>query len=106
MTDRGLKEVENPSQAFLAERPTDGSGSIVVACMEGTRSLLVELQALVSPTVFGQPRRMTSGTDYNRVNMIMAVLEKRIGLCLGSYDAYVNCWRLKDPGASFGLGIA
>ena len=109
MTDRGLKEVENPSQAFLAERPTDGSGSIVVACMEGTRSLLVELQALVSPTVFGQPRRMTSGTDYNRVNMIMAVLEKRIGLCLGSYDAYVNIaggLKIQEPALDLGIALA
>ena len=68
-------EVANPSEVFLAQRPEESSGSIVVPCMEGSRPLLIELQALVSPTVFGQPRRMTNGTDYNRVAMIMAVLE-------------------------------
>lgn len=109
MSDKGLQEVENPSLAFLAERPTEGSGSIVVACMEGTRSLLIELQALVSPTVFGQPRRMTTGTDYNRVSMIMAVLEKRIGLCLGNYDAYINIaggLKVQEPALDLGIAIA
>ena len=109
MTDKGLQEVPDPSLAFLAERPTEASGSIVVACMEGTRSLLVELQALVSQTVFGPPRRMTTGTDYNRVNMIMAVLDKRIGIHLNNYDAYINIaggLKIQEPAIDLGIAIA
>ena len=109
MTGDGLKEVANPSQAFLAERPLESSGSIVVPCMEGTRPLLIELQALVSQTVFGQPRRMTTGTDYNRVAMIMAVLDKRVGLNLGNHDAYINIvggLKIDEPALDLGIALA
>ena len=107
ITGEGLIEVANPSQAFLSERPLDSSGSIVVPCIEGSRPLLIELQALVSQTVFGQPRRMTTGTDYNRVAMIMAVLEKRVGLNLGNHDAYINIvGGLKVDEPALDLGIA
>jgi len=109
MTGEGLKEVANPSQAFLAERPLDSSGSIVIPCMEGTRPLLVELQALVSQTVFGQPRRMTTGTDYNRVAMLMAVLDKRVGLNLGNHDAYINIvggLKIDEPALDLGIALA
>ena len=111
MKENGLVEVANPSEVFLAQRPEESSGSIVVPCMEGSRPLLIELQALVSPTVFGQPRRMTNGTDYNRVAMIMAVLEKRLGFHLGSYDAYINVvggLKVEEPALDLGIaaGIA
>lgn len=109
MTGEGLKEVANPSQAFLAERPLESSGSIVVSCIEGTRPLLIELQALVSQTVFGQPRRMTTGTDYNRVAMLMAVLEKRVGLNLGNHDAYINIvggLKIDEPALDLGIALA
>ncbi|MDK2824440.1 MAG: hypothetical protein PWQ67_2505 [Clostridia bacterium] len=109
MTENGLVEVANPSEAFLAERPVDSSGSIVIPCMEGTRPLLIELQALVSQTVFGQPRRMTTGTDYNRVTMIMAVLDKRVGLHLSNYDAYINIvggLKIDEPALDLGIAVA
>ena len=109
MADTGLTEVTNPSEAFLAERPKEAPGSIVVPCMEGTRPLLVELQALVTPAVYGQPRRMTNGTDFNRVSMLMAVLEKRLGLKLGTYDAYVNVvggLKIDEPAIDLGIAAA
>lgn len=107
MGEKGLTEVLNPSEAFLAERPVEAPGSIVVPCIEGSRPLLIELQALVTPAVFGQPRRMTNGTDYNRVAMLMAVLEKRLGLKLGGFDAYVNVvGGLKVDEPAIDLGIA
>lgn len=109
MKESGLKEVPNPSEAFLAERPNDSSGSIVVPCIEGSRPLLIELQALVSQTAFGQPRRMTTGTDYNRVALIMAVLDKRVGLHLGNYDAYVNIvggLKIDEPAIDLGIAVA
>ena len=109
MGERGLVEVRNPSEVFLAERPTGVSGSVVVAGMEGTRPVLVEIQALVSPSSFGNPRRMTSGIDYNRANLIMAVLDKRIGMHLANHDAYVNVAggvKLDEPAADLGVAIA
>ncbi|MHB9096171.1 MAG: DNA repair protein RadA [Eubacteriales bacterium] len=109
MGEHGLTEVSNPSEMFLAERPTGVSGSVVVAGMEGTRPVLVEIQALVSPSSFGNPRRMTSGIDYNRVNLIMAVLEKRVGMHLGNQDAYVNVAggvRLDEPAVDLGVAVA
>lgn len=90
MVDTGLKEVTNPSEYMLTGKPVGESGSVVTCCMEGTRPLLVEVQALVSQTNFGMPRRTANGTDYNRVNLLVAVLEKKVGLQLGSYDSYVN----------------
>lgn len=90
MKDSGLVEVNNPSELFLSQRPIGVPGSAVVASMEGTRPVLVEIQALLSPTNFVTPRRMVTGVDQQRVALIMAVLEKRIGLFLQNQDAYVN----------------
>lgn len=90
MRDKGLIEVTNPSEYMLTGRPIGESGSVVTCCMEGTRPMLVEIQALVSPTSFGMPRRASAGTDYNRVNLLLAVLEKKLGMQLSNYDSYVN----------------
>ncbi|MBI5050025.1 MAG: DNA repair protein RadA [Nitrospirae bacterium] len=90
MTEYGLKEVDNPSQLFLAERPIDVPGSVVTASLEGTRPLLVEIQALACVSSFGIPRRTALGVDYNRVNLLIAVLDKRIGMHLGAMDIFVN----------------
>ncbi len=109
MGGQGLQEVSNPSEIFLAERPTGVSGSVVVAGMEGSRPMLVEIQALVSSSNFGNPRRMTSGIDINRVNLIAAVLEKRVGLHIGNQDAYVNVAggvRLTEPAVDLGIAVA
>lgn len=109
MTEQGLQEVANPSEMFLAERPKEAIGSVVVPCMEGSRPVLVELQALVAPSFAGQPRRVTNGADFNRVAMLMAVLEKRIGLPLGSQDAYINIvggLRVEEPAIDLGLVVA
>ncbi len=90
MSDSGLRAIENPSELFLSERPQNVSGSTVVASIEGTRPLLIELQALVSPTTFGMPRRTCIGVDFNRANLLVAVLEKIAGLHLGGMDIFVN----------------
>ncbi len=90
MTDSGLAAIDNPSELFLSERPQNVSGSTVVASIEGTRPLLIELQALVSPTNFGMPRRTCIGVDFNRVNLLVAVLEKIAGLHLGGMDVFIN----------------
>jgi len=90
MVDSGLREVKNPSEYMLTGKPLGESGSAVTCCMEGTRPLLVEVQALVCSTNFGMPRRTANGTDYNRVNLLVAVLEKKMGMQLGGYDSYVN----------------
>ena len=90
MNERGLREIANPSEYMLAGRPLGVTGSVVTCSIEGTRPLLAEVQALVTYTNFGTPRRMASGMDYNRVVMLIAVLERRAGLQLGSYDSYVN----------------
>ncbi|GAB4414213.1 MAG: hypothetical protein OHK0032_10330 [Thermodesulfovibrionales bacterium] len=90
MTDSGLLAIENPSELFLSERPENVSGSTVIASIEGTRPLLIELQALVSPTTFGMPRRTCIGVDFNRVNLLIAVLEKIAGIHLGGMDVFVN----------------
>ena len=109
MHDTGLREVENPSAVFLAERRTDASGSAVVAAMEGTRPLLVEVQALVAPTSYGVPQRTATGFDTKRLQMILAVLEKRAGLRLGQYDVFVNVAggvRIDEPAADLGMAVA
>ncbi len=109
MGDEGLTEVLNPSLAFLADRPTSAPGSAVAACMEGSRPLLAEVQALVSNSSLAQPRRIVTGADYNRVNMILAVLEKRTGLKLGNQDAYVNITggiRLQEPAMDLAIAVA
>src|SRR5690606_33246574 len=90
MKEEGLREVLNPSEIFLEERSQGSAGSTVVASMEGTRPILVEIQALVSPSSFGNPRRMATGIDHNRVSLLMAVLEKRVGLMLQNQDAYIK----------------
>ena len=90
MQKEGLREVENPSEFMLDGKPENASGSVVACSMEGTRPLLLEIQALVCRSNFGNPRRQANGTDFNRVNLLMAVLEKRVGLQLGDCDAYVN----------------
>ncbi|MFZ5592015.1 MAG: DNA repair protein RadA [Bacillota bacterium] len=110
MHQQGLVEVDNPSALFLLEHP-QGSvpGAVVTATLEGTRPLLVELQALVCHSGYGTPRRMTAGLDYNRVALIMAVLEKRLGLQLGGLDAYVNAVggvRLGEPGVDLAVALA
>ncbi|CAM3894945.1 DNA repair protein RadA [Alkalicoccus chagannorensis] len=90
MKESGLEEVLNPSEIFLEERSAGAAGSAVVASLEGTRTVLVEIQALISPTSFGNPRRMATGVDQNRISLIMAVLEKRVGMMLQNQDAYVK----------------
>ncbi len=109
MTDGGLKQVENPSMMLLEGRPEQAAGSAVVCTMEGTRPMLTEIQALVCPTSFGMPRRMATGMDYNRVNLMIAVLEKRVGLNLQNQDAYVNIVggiRLDEPAVDLPLALA
>jgi len=90
MREEGLKEINNPSAYMLAGRPLNVSGSAVTCCLEGSRTMLAEVQALCSYTQFGTPRRTATGMDYNRVVMLMAVLEKRAGFKLATYDSYVN----------------
>ena len=105
----GLAEVENPSKMMLNGRPVDASGSVVVCSLEGTRPILIEIQALISPTSLQMPRRTAVGIDYNRVNLLMAVLEKRVGLQLGGCDAYVNLaggMRLGEPAIDLGIILA
>lgn len=109
MKNSGLSEVTNPSKVMLEGRPIDAAGSIVVCSMEGTRPLLIEIQALVAQTNFQMPRRTSVGIDYNRVNLLMAVLEKRAGIHLGSCDAYVNLTggiRLTEPAIDLGIVLA
>ncbi len=90
MRDKGLAEVKNPSAALLEGRPIDAPGTCVACVMEGTRPLLAEIQALIATTSYGTPRRMSSGVDHNRAALLLAVLEKRAGLKMGNYDAYIN----------------
>ncbi len=109
MEEGGLAEVSNPSLLFLSERSGGAPGSVVVAALEGTRPVLVEIQALVSPTAFGSPRRATTGVDYNRVVLIAAVLEKRAGLPLTNQDIYVNVvggLKIVEPAADLGIALA
>jgi len=109
MGERGLAEVTNPSGFFLAERPHDAPGSVVVASLEGTRPLLLELQALVARASFGTPRRTVLGADYNRVCLLLAVLEKRAGVPLASQDVFVNVaggGRVTEPAADLGIVVA
>lgn len=110
MMQEGLVEVSNPSTFFLMEHGSkDIPGSVVVPTLEGSRTLLVEIQALVSSTSFGTPRRMATGLDYNRVVLILAVLEKRIGFNLGAFDVYINAVggvRLYEPAVDLGIALA
>ena len=109
MRQDGLTEVENPSEFMLSGKPQGASGSVVACSMEGTRPILLEVQALVCHSNFGIPRRTAAGTDFNRVNLLMAVLEKRLGLQLGNCDAYVNIAggiRMNEPAIDLGLVLA
>jgi DNA repair protein RadA/Sms len=109
MKEAGLVEVENPSEMFLSGRPVGVPGTAVAASMEGTRPVLVELQALVTPTSFATPKRMATGVDHHRVTMIMAVLEKRLGFFLQNQDAYINVVggvRLDEPAVDLSVAIS
>lgn len=109
MHANGMQEIENFGKLFIAERERDAAGSVVFCAMEGTRPVLIEIQALVSKTAFNIPRRMTSGADFNRVSLILAVLEKKAGLKLYDQDVYVNVTggiRLNDPTADLAIALA
>ncbi|MCM1182704.1 MAG: DNA repair protein RadA [Roseburia sp.] len=109
MRREGLMEVANPSEYMLSGKPAGASGSVVVCSLEGTRPILIEIQALVCRTNFGIPRRQATGTDFNRVNLLMAVLEKRLGLQIGDCDAYVNIAggiKLSEPAIDLGIVMA
>jgi DNA repair protein RadA/Sms len=109
MGSSGLEQVENPSQIFLSEKPKDVSGSVVTSVLEGSRPLLVEIQALVSKSSFGYARRRTQGFDYNRTSLLVAVLEKRIGLHLEAEDIFVNVAggiKVEDPAADLAVAVA
>ena len=109
MADVGLREVRNPSEAFLEERDGSASGSTVAVTVEGTRPILVEVQALTTSTAFGMPRRSANGFDTNRLQLLVAVLQKRVGLGLGSQDIYANVvggLRITEPAADLPLAIA
>jgi DNA repair protein RadA/Sms len=106
MRETGLMEVSNPSEYMLSGMPEGASGSVIACSIEGTRPILVEIQALVSRTNFGIPRRTAAGTDYNRVNLLLAVLEKRAGLQIGDCDAYVNIAggiKITEPAMDLGI---
>lgn len=109
MEEVGLLEVENPSMLFLPERAKEVSGSVVVCCVEGTRPLLLELQALVTPSSYGTPQRVSSGVDYKRLALLLAILEKREGLAMTAFDVFVNVAggvRVDEPAVDLGIMIA
>ena len=109
MKDTGLAEVGNPSRIFLEERPENASGSVVIPCLEGTRPLLLEIQALVGPSPLGMPRRTAVGVDHNRISLLVAVLGKRMGLEMGDQDIFVNVaggLRVDEPAADLGIVCA
>ncbi len=109
MKEAGLEEVNNPSELFLAERPEQSAGSVVVSSLEGSRPILVELQALASPTGFAMPRRVANGVELNRVSLLLAVMEKRLGMHLAGLDVYVNIvggMRVDEPAIDLGIVTA
>lgn len=109
MREEGLLEVQNPSEFMLEGRPADASGAVTACSMEGTRPILIEVQALVAKTNFGLPRRTAAGVDYNRVNLLMAVLEKRCRYALSGYDAYVNIaggMKMNEPALDLAIVMA
>ena len=109
MREEGLCEIENPSEILISERDGNPSGSVIVASLEGTRPMLVEIQALLAPTAFGMPRRTGIGVDYNRMALLMAVLEKRAGLHISNYDAYINVVsgiKIDEPAVDLGIALA
>ncbi|MCP4683479.1 MAG: DNA repair protein RadA [Desulfobacterales bacterium] len=106
MKDTGLAEVDNPSRIFLEEKPQDVPGSVVIPCLEGTRPVLVEIQALVGPSPLGMPRRTAVGIDHNRLSLLVAVLGKRMGMDLGDQDIFVNVaggLKVDEPAADLGV---
>ena len=109
MQDKGMVEIDNPSSVLISEREDNPSGSVVVASMEGTRCLLLEFQALTSQTIFGMPRRTANGVDYNRLTLLIAVLEKKAGLMLGNQDVYLNVVggiKINEPAVDLGIVLA
>lgn len=109
MGNEGLKEILNPSAYMLQDRPVDVSGTVITCSIEGTRPLLIEVQSLVSYTTFNMPRRMATGTDFNRIIIIIAVLEKRAGLQLSSYDSYINITggiKVMEPAIDAAVAVA
>ncbi|MFC1535299.1 DNA repair protein RadA, partial [Thermodesulfobacteriota bacterium] len=109
MKETGLTEVGNPSRIFLEERPKGSSGSIVIPCLEGTRPVLVEIQALVGPSPLGMPRRTAIGVDHNRISLLVAVLGKRVGIEMGDQDIFVNVaggLKVDEPAADLGIVTA
>lgn len=109
MRDVGLVELENPSKILISEKPKDVSGSVIVATVEGTRPMLLELQALVAPTSFGIPKRAATGVDYNRVGLLMAVLEKRVGMQIQNQDVYINVVggiKVSEPAMDLGIIVS
>ena len=109
MQEKGMVEITNPSSILISDREDNPPGSILVASVEGTRPLLIELQALTTPTVFGLPRRAANGIDYNRLTMLIAVLEKKTGLPLGSQDVYLNVVggiKVNEPALDLGIILA
>ena len=109
MQSEGMVEITNPSSVLISEREDNPAGSIIVASMEGTRPLLIELQALTTPSVFGLPRRTANGIDYNRLTLLVAVLEKKVGLALGAQDIYLNVVsgiHINEPAVDLGMVLA
>ena len=109
MTEKGLEEVSNPSEIFLSQRASDISGSVVICIMEGSRPILLEVQALVSPSNYGLPQRSATGIDPKRLSMLLAVLEKRVGIRVGTFDVFVNAVggvRIDETAADMGIAMA
>lgn len=109
MKEQGMCEIQNPSSVLLGEREENPAGSVVVASMEGTRPILIELQALTSQSVFGFPRRAANGIDYNRLTLLVAVLEKVVGMPLGNQDVYFNIVggiKINEPALDLGIILA
>jgi DNA repair protein RadA/Sms len=109
MTEKGLVEIANPSEVFLQDRVPDVAGSIVTVVLEGTRPLLVEVQALVVSSQLAMPRRVANGVDSNRLQLIIAILQKRLGLPLGSYDIFVNIsggYKITEPSADLAIALS
>ena len=109
MRDLGLVELDNPSKILISEKPKDVAGSVIISTVEGTRPMLLELQALVSPTSFGIPKRTSTGVDYNRVGMLLSVLEKRVGLQIQNQDVYINIVggiKINEPSIDLGIAIS
>ncbi len=109
MVDKGMQEIENPSSILISEREDNPAGSVIIATMEGTRPLLIEVQSLTTPSIFGMPRRTANGIDYNRLTLLMAVIEKKAGLMLGNQDAYINVVggiKVNEPAIDLGIVLA